>query len=64
MPDKISRKRHKKKVLDRWENEGGALPPAQAKPIENAAPEDRLSAEGEPQAKDKPAKRKTRNPTG
>jgi hypothetical protein len=25
MPDRISRKRLKKKVLDRWENEGGRL---------------------------------------
>ena len=25
MPSKISRRRHMKKVLDRWENEGGSL---------------------------------------
>ncbi len=25
MPDFVSRKRLKKKVLDRWENEGGAM---------------------------------------
>jgi hypothetical protein len=27
MPDPIARKRLKKKMLDRWENEGGALAP-------------------------------------
>ena len=31
MPDPISRKRHLKKVLDRWENEGGSLPARQMK---------------------------------
>jgi hypothetical protein len=25
MPDLVSRKKHEKKVLDRWENEGGQL---------------------------------------
>ncbi len=56
MPDKISRKRHKKKVLDRWENEGGALPPPyQVKPIENALAEECSSAKGEPRSKDKSA---------
>jgi starvation-inducible DNA-binding protein len=29
MPDPVSRKRHIKKVLDRWENEGGSLPARQ-----------------------------------
>lgn len=27
MPDPIARKRLKKKMLDRWENEGGAIAP-------------------------------------
>lgn len=27
MPDKIERKRLKKKMLDRWENEGGSIAP-------------------------------------
>ena len=29
MPDPVSRKKHKKKVLDRWENEGGMVPSVQ-----------------------------------
>ena len=29
MPDPIARKRLKKKMLDRWENEGGAIAPTQ-----------------------------------
>ena len=32
MPDPISRKRHMKRVLDRWENEGGSVPAGRANP--------------------------------
>lgn len=35
MADRISRKRLKKKVLDRWENEGGSLSGEETKKTEN-----------------------------
>ena len=38
MPDFISRKKLKKKVLDRWENEGGKLSAAENKSKENHPP--------------------------
>ena len=39
MPDYISRERLKKKVLDRWENEGGKILPDQAEISESGTPE-------------------------
>jgi len=33
MPDPVSRQKHKKRVLDRWENEGGMIPAALNKPL-------------------------------
>jgi hypothetical protein len=36
MPDKNSRERLKKKVLDRWENEGGKISAEQSENIDNA----------------------------
>ena len=37
MPDNIERKRLKKKMLDRWENEGGKVS-TEPKPADNDAP--------------------------
>jgi hypothetical protein len=49
MPDPIARKRLKKKMLDRWENEGGALAADTT-----AAGEGSLTSEDKPKQK-KPA---------
>lgn len=38
MPDFISRKKLKKKVLDRWENEGGKISAAEIKSKEKHPP--------------------------
>jgi hypothetical protein len=35
MPDPVTRKRHLKKVIDRWESEGGALPDGPAVPVQS-----------------------------
>lgn len=40
MPDKISRRRLKKKVLDRWENEGGKVLADQTGIIKSSSPEE------------------------
>ena len=50
MPDPIARKRLKKKMLDRWENEGGALVPdtttadATTSPSRNKGPGNKTSS--------------------
>lgn len=35
MPDPVSRKKHKKKVLERWENEGGMIPDKPVETLQN-----------------------------
>jgi hypothetical protein len=40
MPDNISRQRLKKKVLDRWENEGGKVLADQTGIIKSSLPEE------------------------
>ena len=39
MPDPVSRKRHMKRVIDRWENEGGSLPVGQTTPSASTSSE-------------------------
>ena len=43
MPGYTSRKRLKKKVLDRWENEGGMIPDKQTKTLESGSPDERVN---------------------
>ncbi len=54
MPDYASRKRHKKKVLDRWENEGGRLCDAPPVPADG----DAAGKPGERKTGDSPASSK------
>lgn len=37
MPDPVSRKKHKKKVLERWENEGGMIPATHDKVLQGGS---------------------------
>ena len=40
MPDPVSRKKHKKKVLERWENEGGMIPDMPVINLQGGSPGD------------------------
>jgi len=56
MPDPIERKRLKKKMLDRWENEGGRI-------AADPAGSDDAGLTNEPEGKDKPQRGSLANPT-
>lgn len=55
MPELIARKRHLKKVLDRWENEGGNMPDHSTSAPQSASPDSHLD-KGKPISKERAAK--------
>lgn len=57
MPNPVARKRHLRKVLDRWENEGGAMPEKPAGSTQTAPSDPQADKGDQPPAKSD-AKRK------
>ena len=52
MPKPTARKRHMKKVIDRWENEGGTLPDVPASLPKSVLPDPQPGKEDEQAADD------------
>jgi hypothetical protein len=50
MPKPIAKKRHLKKVLDRWENEGGTVPDVPANPPPSVLPDLQTDKDDKPSA--------------
>jgi hypothetical protein len=61
MTDEISRRRHMKKVLDRWENEGGSLPTNRKDPHEKSSNERSVRSDGPPAEGDSGSVRRVRS---
>jgi len=58
MPDYTSRKRLKKKVLDRWENEGGMIPDVQPKTLETGLSDERVNEDSDARSSESPTDEK------